>query len=227
MTSQFRILVVTATQPEADIIKRIPGIVETSDGFRIGNCNLEVLITGVGSVATAWTLTKWFSSGREVSLALNIGIAGSYRDQIKIGDVVVPVTDCFADSGIETAEGFVTLAEAGLQNPETFPFRNGLLVSENKYVTEATFRLKSVSAITVNTATGASASISRILLKYDPDIETMEGATFFYICSLEKIPFISFRAVSNKVEPRDRSKWNTALALENLSVELGKFIQTI
>ena len=58
--------------------------------------------------------------------------------------------------------------------------------------------------------------------KYHPDIETMEGAAFFYVCSREKIPFMALRAVSNIVEPRDREKWNIELALANLSVKLNE-----
>jgi futalosine hydrolase len=223
----FRILIVAATESEADILKQIPGIVQTESGFRIGTSVLEILVTGVGSAATAWTLTKWFSSGRIPDLAINAGIAGSYREDIKIGDVVVPVSDCFADAGIETGEGFMTLSEAGLQETDRFPFRNGLLEAGNKYVTEASGYLRTARAITVNTATGTSGTISRLVGKYDPDIETMEGAIFFYICSRENIPFIAFRSISNRVEPRNRSNWNINLALKNLSVELGVFIRKI
>jgi len=52
----------------------------------------------------------------------------------------------------------------------------------------------------------------------------MEGATFFYICIREKIPFLALRAVSNKVEPRNRDNWNITLALNNLSEKLYEVI---
>jgi futalosine hydrolase len=50
----------------------------------------------------------------------------------------------------------------------------------------------------------------------------MEGATFFYICRGEKIPFLAIRAVSNYVEPRNRGKWNIPLALGNLAEKLAE-----
>jgi futalosine hydrolase len=53
--------------------------------------------------------------------------------------------------------------------------------------------------------------------RFSPDIETMESAAFFYVCLQEKIPFLALRAISNKVEPRDKSKWNIPLAMQNLS----------
>ena len=55
----------------------------------------------------------------------------------------------------------------------------------------------------------------------------MEGATFFYICSREKIPFLALRAISNRVELRNRNKWNIPLALDNLSEKLNEVILTL
>jgi futalosine hydrolase len=60
--------------------------------------------------------------------------------------------------------------------------------------------------------------------RYHPDIETMEGAAFFYVCSRENIPFLAIRAVSNKVELRNREKWNIPLAINNLSEKFGELL---
>jgi futalosine hydrolase len=76
----------------------------------------------------------------------------------------------------------------------------------------------------VNSSTGSYFTIERLVKKYNPDIETMEGATFFYICSGEKIPFLALRSVSNRVEPRNKSKWDIPLALENLSEKLEELL---
>jgi futalosine hydrolase len=227
MPESFRILAVTATQAEADAVRRISGTTGSAEVFKAGNCSFELLVTGVGSMSTAWALSKWLSANPLPDLVINAGIAGSYRDDIGIGEVVLPVSDCFADAGIETMEEFVTLAEAGLQDANKFPFRNGQLTSENKYTREFASCFKPVKAITVNTATGTDLTIKKLVRKYDPDIETMEGAAFFYICLRENIPFIAFRSVSNKVEPRDRSKWNIELALKNLADKLGEFVLMI
>ena len=87
--------------------------------------------------------------------------------------------------------------------------------------TEAIKRiLKPVRAITVNTATGSDSTRDKLVSKYDPDIETMEGAAFFYICARNKIPFIAARAVSNMVERRNRKNWNIPLAVGNLALKL-------
>jgi futalosine hydrolase len=137
---------------------------------------------------------------------------------------VVPVSDCFADTGIETAGGFQTLFEAGLEDPDRFPFSKGKINAGNKFITMATSRLRPVNAITVSTVTGSALTIERLTAKFNPDIETMEGATFFYICSRERLNFLAFRGVSNRVEPRNRDKWNIPLALDNLSEKLKEFV---
>jgi futalosine hydrolase len=217
MQGALRILIVTATGAEAEAASGFSSAVTPNGTLVSGNCVTESLVTGVGSVSTAWSLLKWLSSNPKPDLAINAGIAGSFRDGIEPGDVVMPVSDCFADAGIETREGFFTLWEAGLQGLNDFPFRNGLLVPENSLVNDLKMKIRPVKAITVNTATGTAATIEKLTGKYDPDIETMEGAAFFYICLRENIPCAAIRSVSNRVEPRDRSKWQIGPALRNLS----------
>jgi futalosine hydrolase len=84
--------------------------------------------------------------------------------------------------------------------------------------------LKPVKAITVNSSTGSQLTIDKLLKKFNPDIETMEGATFFYICTGENLPFLALRSVSNRVEPRNKDKWNIPLALDQLSEKLKEFM---
>jgi futalosine hydrolase len=57
----------------------------------------------------------------------------------------------------------------------------------------------------------------------------MEGLAFCYSCINDRTPFIQLRAISNRVEKRNKHAWNIPLALENLNrttaellIELGK-----
>jgi futalosine hydrolase len=227
ITMSFKILFVAATGSEADALRKIEGMVPVHEGLRFGNFEFSVLVTGVGSIATAWALKQWLSINEKPNLAINAGIAGSYRDDLIIGDVVTPVSDCFADAGIEDGDNFLTMTEAGLSRADEFPFRDGVLYADNIYINKIKSILKPVRAITVNTATGSENSIRKWVKKFNPDIETMEGATFFYICCREKIPFLALRAISNKVEPRNKSNWDIMLALNNLSEILHDLILTL
>ncbi len=220
----FRILLVAATALEIKNFRKIAGFNVTPDGFSSGNTEMNVLVTGVGAMSTSWSMSEWLRSNRKPDLAINIGIAGSFRDDIKLGEVVVPVSDCFADSGIEDGDNFLTLAEAGLAGANDFPFKSGVIESDNKYSELVKNNLRPVKAVTVNISTGSEVTRRRLVKKYNPDIETMEGATFFYICARNFIPFLALRAISNNVETRNINNWNIPLALENLAEKYNEFI---
>jgi futalosine hydrolase len=219
----IKILCVIATQPEAEILKNICGKEVKPGIYRYQNIELTTLCTGVGSIATAWSLKQWLSTNEKPDLAVNIGIAGSYRDDLEVGQVVIPVSDCFADAGIEDNNQFLTLSEAGLSDADHFPFESGAIYCRNSYVDGAPGSMKKVKAITVNTATGSEITIKKLINKFNPDIETMEGATFFYICTRENLPFLAIRAISNRVEARNRSNWDIPVALKNLSEGIEAF----
>jgi futalosine hydrolase len=218
ITMSFKILYVTATSSESNALKKAGDLIHVPE--LAGKFEMSFLITGVGSISTAWALKQWIYLNGKPDLAINCGIAGSYKDEFIPGDVVMPFSDCFADAGIEDGDNFFTLSEAGLISKDEFPFKDGLLYADIRYSAKMKDLLRPVRAITVNTATGSESSRIKLFKKFNPDIETMEGATFFYICCREEIPFLALRAISNRVELRSKDKWNIALALNNLSEKL-------
>jgi len=222
-----KILFVAATADEADIVKKIPSLRSSWDGFYLGDSVINTMVTGVGSVATSWSLTKWFCSNDTPDLVINIGIAGSFNRDIPIGAVVVPVSDCFADAGIESGDRFFTLAEAGLQKSDSFPFKDGKIFFNNEYIDKIPGSLRKVNAVTVNMATGSVHTAAKIQERYKADIESMEGAAFAFVCSSEKVNFLALRSISNYVGPRQKEKWDIGLALENLSETIKSFLSVL
>jgi futalosine hydrolase len=223
----FKILYVTATSLEAEAIAGIAGIQTVNGGYVLNNIEISILIAGVGSVSTSWEMQKWISVNDRPQMAINAGIAGSYMSDINIGDVVMPVTDCFADAGIEDGNNFLTLSEAGFISADEFPFSNGLIHADPAFTELLKGIVKPVRAITVNTATGSDITRNRLVEKFNPDIETMEGATFFYICKRERIPFLALRSISNMVEIRNKDNWNIKLAVSNLTEKLREVVLTL
>lgn len=199
-----RILIIAATEEEAYAFRRVPGVKKSNDCYFFGNCEISLIVTGMGPAATSLTMKKWLSSNLKPDFALNIGIAGSFNEDIKIGDVVAPVSDTFAEND----------PEDGVRETE----------ADSDLVRKLAGKLKKAHAITVNLATGTEPEISRLLNKFNPDIETMEGAAFFYICSREQIPFLAIRSISNRVEPRNKKNWDIPLALDNLSEKLKEIL---
>lgn len=213
-----KILVTAATEME---ISRLKKSVKNSSLRKA-----EFAVTGIGMTATAYHLAKKINHNN-YDLALNIGVAGSFKKEISIGDVVNVVSDRFADLGAEDGDNFLTLAEIGLQKKNQFPFRNERLVNPTIKKYPSLKKLIQVNAITINMVHGNEKSIKQVIRKYDPDIESMEGAAFFYVCMMEKVPCIQLRAVSNYVERRNKNKWNIPLALDNLTRVTLDFIMTV
>lgn len=221
----MNILLVFATEQEAGCLA---GYYEASKKhFNTGLHNVSVLVTGVGSVATAWSMKKWLQTNGTPDLAINTGIAGSFKEELRPGEVVMPVSDCFADLGIETATGFIPLKDTPFMNADEFPFTGGQIICSNEFSEMALNILKPVRGITLNTVSGSGATVEKYRSLYSPDIETMEGAAFFYVCSVEHIPFIAVRAISNKVGCCDKNKWDINLALTKLSEKIIRLLSII
>ena len=178
-------------------------------------------------MATAWAMKQWLCGNEKTELAINAGIAGSFNRDIPVGSVVMPVSDCYSDLGIETTSGIDPLSETPFMPTDKFPFVDGRIICNNKFSEMAGRIIKPVRAVTTNTSTGTETTAEKIRRLWEPDIETMEGAAFFYICSMEKIPFLSLRAISNMVGPREINKWDISLALSNLSDKIKDFLLLI
>ena len=224
-----RILFVTSTSLEAESLIRVAGRKANSagTGYKLNKIDINILVAGVGTAATTWNMSKWLSRNQRPDLVINAGIAGSFNPDIKIGDVVMSVSDCFADAGVEDGDNFLTISEAGIVSGNDFPFENDFIYCNNSFCKKLMPVIKPVQAITVNTATGSEATKEKRIAKFNPDIETMEGAAFFYVASLEKLPFIAIRAISNMVERRDKSKWDIPLALNNLTIKLAETLEIL
>jgi len=218
-----RVLLVFATVSEAEVLRAFTGNCRSGSSFCVNETFFEILITGIGGVATAWSLKNRLCNGPAADLAINLGIAGSFSGDLRTGEVVMPVKDCFADLGIEIDGRFITLSEAGFLDKDSFPFIDGFIRCENRFSKSLGENIKKVNAITVNTATGSESSIEILKKLYNPDIETMEGASFFYICARENMPFLALRSISNMVEPV-RKSWDIPLALKGLAGKVHELI---
>lgn len=184
--------------------------------------NVTVLISGIGSVATAYALTRHLST-HDCQFAIQAGIAGSFRRDIALGAVVTIENEIPGDWGVENNEIFEDLFDTGLLKENDPPFKGKSLHNDLQQLQTALPDLPGVpgrtkvNGVTVNTVSGSETTIRRLKSKYNPDVESMEGAAFHYVCLKEKVPFIQLRGISNYVEIRDKRKWNIPLAIENLN----------
>ena len=84
-----------------------------------------------------------------------------------------------------------------------------------------------VKGITVNTIHGSQEKIQRLKNKYHAEIETMEGAAFFYVCLMEKLPFLQIRSISYFVEIRKVDNWHHPLAIGNLTATILEILEEL
>ena len=117
------------------------------------------------------------------------------------------MTDCIPELGAEDDEQFLTVQQLGLLGPDDPPFRGGKLVNPEVPPNRVIAGLRVVSGITVNTVHGNVRSIARVVERFAPDVESMEGAAFMYACLVSGARFAQVRAVSNMVEKRNRGAW--------------------
>lgn len=218
----MKILLVSATEFEilpvlGKMKKRISG--EALFSCRLGKHSIDVLIAGIGMTATAFHLGRVLT--KKYDLAINAGVAGSFKKEISPGTVVNVTHDCFADLGAEDGHQFLTLKEMGLN--QNVKFKPAVVTHHSSVVGH----LVKVKGITVNTVHGNEASIKKAVKKFNPDIESMEGAAFFFACNYFKTPCIQMRAISNYVEKRNKKNWKLKLAIKNLNTHLNEFFAAI
>src|SRR5688572_8509837 len=112
----MKILIVAATHPEiAPFLEKCKA--QNMRGSRLLSCNyrnheIDTLITGAGTAATAFQLGRFLND--KYDLAINVGIAGSFNRDIRIGDVVNVIEDCFGDMGAEDGDSFISFEDLGL-----------------------------------------------------------------------------------------------------------------
>jgi futalosine hydrolase len=194
--------------------------------YQRGEIQIALLITGVGLPMAAYALGKVVGAD-DWDLAINAGIGGSLDPAFPPGTVVQVVSERFADLGVEEADGkFTDVHELGLVQAGQPPFeQDGRMV--NSGAAEFDF-LPKAHGISVNRVHGYEPSIEALRQKYpDAQVESMEGAAFFYACALERVPYLQIRSISNWVEKRDRSRWQVAPALEQLNSTLIELVQSL
>jgi futalosine hydrolase len=204
------ILVAAATAPEIQ-----PAIEAFRQGNRLnGEHDVGVLITGVGAMATTWSLSRQIDR-RRPDLIIQAGIAGCLRD-ILPGEVLVVTEDEPADLGVWEDGEFKSIFDLRLADADSFPFSGGRLVNPYLPLLELT-SLEPVRGITVNEITTAAERITWYQQNTDAVVESMEGAALHFVCLQSGVPFLQLRAISNAVGVRDKTKWEMGLALGRLN----------
>lgn len=214
----MRILLVAATEFE------IAPFSATLEKFHTAApYTLEIFTTGVGIPATILNLSRKLGVQR-YDMILNVGIAGAIADYLRIPSLVWVMRDEFYELGAENHDDFISVFELGLAQKNDFPFQDGLLTAHDLPQFVHAWKIPEVHGITVMRTHGSADSIDRLKrIKQEAAVESMEGAAVFYTSAAYSVPCIQLRAISNRVEPRNRSAWKINEAIELLNNQLTQW----
>ena len=147
----------------------------------------DILITGIGIPATIFNLTKKLFQ-KNYDLVIQAGICGTFTADLEKGNVVMIKKDAFGDIGIEENGNYKTLFDVGFMNANDVPYSDGWLVNRHEYI--ANSHLPAVNAITVNKISDDAEQVKKLSEKFNPSVESMEGAALHYVCLRQKINFL-------------------------------------
>ncbi|HRG38975.1 MAG TPA: futalosine hydrolase [Bacteroidia bacterium] len=220
----MKILIVAATKFEINPLLNQTEINAFAENSRViktmyKKIEIDFLITGVGMVATSFYTAKVLN--KNYDLAINMGICGTFNNNLDIGSVVHVYEDQFAEMGAEDGMKFLSMEDLKLEAITKITNKDSLEAHQILAL------LPKVNGITVNKVHGNEKSIQKIVNRFHPIVESMEGAAFMFACEQEQIPYFQIRAVSNLVERRNKNNWNIPLAIENLNKKIVNFLDSI
>ena len=195
----------------------MPTFLDVNELYTNKSKRLKLLFhqSGVGMLAAAISITRMVYEEKP-DLIIQAGIAGTFDKKMHLGKVVTVNNEILGDTGVEEEGKWKDLFDLKLEKSSYHPFEKRKL--PNQYLKEYNLlKLSEVSSITVNEITTNKERIDQLIKKYEPGIESMEGAALHYVCREMNVPFIQIRSISNYIGERDKTKWKMKEAIENLN----------
>lgn len=179
---------------------------------------------GVGKSAAAGATARWYDPERHAGV-LSFGIGGALpRASLRVGDVVLADPSVFADEGVRTDGGFLTLDQIGFGSdaPATAPDPDSRAA-----LAGLVDRIGPVA--TVSACSGTDAEAAAIVARTGAIAEAMEGAA----CAMAvrrihpAARFAEIRVISNQTGDRDKQAWDLDGALARMAEVLGPILQAL
>ncbi|TAF56504.1 MAG: futalosine hydrolase [Sphingobacteriia bacterium] len=218
----MRVIITAATTGEW-----MPAFVALPEVYRGISQRLKVSFaqTGVGMLASSFALTRLVLTEKP-DLVIQAGIAGSFLADWPSASVLAVSDEYLGDTGVFENNEWKDLFDLQLEKKSYPPFEKRKL--PNPWLgTYNVLGLPTVKAITVNEISTQKERIKVLQKKYQPVLESMEGAALHYVCRSLQVPFLQVRAVSNRVGERDKSKWQMTAAVHELNQFLLQYVDAL
>lgn len=205
----------------------MPGFLHINNLYTGESQRLKVRFhqSGIGMLASAVSLTRLVSEEKP-DLIIQLGIAGTFNARLPLGNVVLVKEEILGDMGVEEEGKWKDIFDLKLEKSSYHPFEKRKL--PNPWLTTYNLlKLPELCSITVNEITTHPKRIELLTKKYNPELESMEGASLHYVCREANIPFIQMRAISNYIGERNKANWKMKEALEALNDTLLKYLDKL
>lgn len=188
---------------------------------------LELLLTGVGPLNSAFALAQALPGAKSNATApavgvVNLGIAGSFDlDRLPLGEIVTVDEEIWPEYGVAMDDG----VDPRILNFPLFQSEHGdiwerLELTPGQSAEQMGLTLdaawSSGAGLTVAAATGTQTKAAHYAQKHSPVLENMEGFGLAYACRLLGVPFLEARTISNLVGAREKEFWDMKKAFQSL-----------
>jgi futalosine hydrolase len=203
----MKVLITAATSMElASLKQQIP---------QHSKLSIQYAVTGIGVVSTVYHLMELLNK-EQFELMLQVGIAGSFNNDLSLGTAVNIEKEVLAEMGVQENNEYKDIFSLNLADRNERPFSDGGLLNPYQHLLSKSGLINTI-AVTNNTISTDEMIIDRYKNKYMASIESMEGAAFHYVGIMQSIPFLQIRGISNYVGERNKQHWKIKDALHAAS----------
>lgn len=219
--------IIAAMNEEVDAIKELMIDINIQEIYELqfitGKINAKDIVLvkcGVGKVNAART-TQILINNFDIEYVINVGTAGSLNEEIEIGDIVIAeklVQHDFDITAVGREKGYIT--DVG-----KYFYSDKELIEKTRRTIESMNEAFSAFIGTIATGDIFVKDIEvkdSIIKEFGADCTEMEGAAIAQVCTLDKIPFIVIRAISDK--PNGNNSIDFETYLKTACERYAKFI---
>lgn len=219
-----RIAIVAATaeelEPFLDYLRR-EATQHSFQSFQLHQLQIDLLYTGIGMMQATYGMMDYLSH-RHPDGWIQAGIGGAFDRSLSLASVYQISSETIVGLGAQQQDGRIDDPfQLGWMDPDAFPYEHGSLLCPY----QPKWALPHATGMTSFHSHGSRDAIALLEHNRTGQIESMEGAPFFYISLMKKIPFLGLRSISNYVEPRNRDNWQIASAVHALANALMSWLQ--
>ena len=200
----------------------------------LGTRRVVLVETGVGLVNTAQALTAALEH-LNPALVLQIGIGGAYlASNLVPGDLALATQENYGELGVLTPAGWRPAEEIGIPLLSTdrdyynaYPLDPTRVAKAERILDQSGEPVARGPFVTVQQCTGRRDIGDAVAARFNAICENMEGVAAAHLCTLYAVPFLELRAISNRVEDRDKAAWEIPRAVHRAQTAVRKLVEAI